>query len=70
MTIEAASRTALGELIDLLQEVEARWSGREWNLNSPEDIVSSHRVLMLVITACETFNLGGELTSMDLIIGC
>ncbi len=51
MTIQTASRTALGEFIALLQEIDARWSGPEWNLNSPEDIVGSHRALMHIMEA-------------------
>ncbi|MCB1690349.1 MAG: DUF1214 domain-containing protein [Halioglobus sp.] len=46
MTIQTESRTALAELISLLQEIDSRWSGPEWNLHSPEDIVASHRSLM------------------------
>ncbi|MEZ5573954.1 MAG: DUF1214 domain-containing protein [Halioglobus sp.] len=46
MSIETQSRTALAEFIALLQEIDSRWSGPEWNLNSPEDIVASHRSLM------------------------
>ena len=46
MSIETQSRTALAELIALLQEIDARWSGPEWNLHSAEDIVASHRSLM------------------------
>jgi hypothetical protein len=49
MSIETQSRTALGELIALLQEIDARWSGPE--LNSPEDIVGSHRALMHILEA-------------------
>ncbi len=51
MTIQTQSRTALGEFIELLQEVDTRWSSPEWNLNSPEDIVGSHRALMHIIEA-------------------
>jgi len=46
MSIETKSRAALGEFISLLQEIDARWSGPEWNLHSAEDIVASHRALM------------------------
>jgi len=46
MTIQTESRAALGELVALLQEIDERWSGPEWNLHSPEDIVASHRSLM------------------------
>jgi hypothetical protein len=46
MSIQTESRTALAELIALLQEIDTRWSGPEWNLHSPEDIVASHRSLM------------------------
>ncbi len=52
MSIETHSRAALGELISLLQEIDARWSGPEWNLNSPEDIVASHRSLMHTLETC------------------
>ena len=51
MSIQTESRTALGEFIELLQEVDARWSGPEWNLNSAEDIVGSHRALMHILEA-------------------
>jgi hypothetical protein len=51
MSIETESRTALGEFIELLQDVDARWSGPEWNLHSPEDVVGSHRALMHIIEA-------------------
>lgn len=46
MSIQTESRTALTEFIALLQEIDERWSGPEWNLNSPEDITNSHRSLM------------------------
>jgi hypothetical protein len=51
MSIETDSRTALGEFIALLQEIDDRWSGPEWNLNSAEDIVGSHRALMHILEA-------------------
>jgi hypothetical protein len=51
MTIQTESRTALGEFIELLQEIDSRWSGSEWNLNSAEDIVGSHRALMHTLEA-------------------
>jgi hypothetical protein len=51
MSIQTESRTALGEFIKLLQEVDERWSSPEWNLNSAEDIVGSHRALMHIIEA-------------------
>lgn len=51
MSIQTQSRTALAELIVLLQEIDERWSGPEWNLNSPEDIVASHRSLMHILEA-------------------
>jgi hypothetical protein len=46
MTLHTQSRAALAEFIALLQEIDERWSGPEWNLHSPEDIVASHRSLM------------------------
>ncbi len=46
MSIQTESRTALRELIDLLEEVDQRWAGEEWNLHSAEDVVAAHRALM------------------------
>lgn len=51
MTIQTESRTALGEFIALLQEIDARWAGPEWNLHSAQDIVDSHRALMHILEA-------------------
>lgn len=51
MTIKTESRSALNELIDLLQEIDERWSGPEWNLHSAEDVVGSHRALMHILEA-------------------
>lgn len=52
MSIQTESRTALKDFIALLQEIDARWSGPEWNLHSPEDIVASHRSLMHTLETC------------------
>lgn len=46
MTIKTESRQALHELIDLLQDIDRRWAGPEWNLASEEDIYGAHRALM------------------------
>jgi len=51
MSIQTESRTALADFIALLQEIDERWSGPEWNLNSPEDIAASHRSLMHTLEA-------------------
>ena len=51
MTIETDSRTALGEFIALLQEIDQRWSSEEWNLTSAEDVTGSHRALMHIVEA-------------------
>jgi hypothetical protein len=51
MAIETESRRALHELIDTLKEVDARWSGEEWNLNSPQDVALSHRAIMHYLEA-------------------
>lgn len=51
MSIETQSRSALRELIDLLEEIDRRWSGPEWNLNSAEDVSASHRALMHILEA-------------------
>ena len=44
--IQTESRKALRELLDLLQEVDERWAGPEWNLQSPADVTGAHRALM------------------------
>ncbi|KZX60674.1 hypothetical protein A3709_01000 [Halioglobus sp. HI00S01] len=46
MSIATESRAALRELIDTLEEIDARWAGEEWNLFSPDDVVGAHRNLM------------------------
>ncbi len=46
MSVKTESRAALHELISLLQEVDRRWAGEEWNLHSAEDVVAAHRALM------------------------
>jgi len=51
MTIQSESRTALKEFINLLSEVDERWSSEEWNLGSVEDIAGSHRALMHILEA-------------------
>ena len=48
-SMETASRSALRELISLLQEVDRRWAGEEWNLHSAEDITAAHRSLMHIL---------------------
>ncbi len=49
MAIQTESRTALRELIALLQEVDERWAGEEWNLFAAEDVVGAHRSLMHIL---------------------
>jgi hypothetical protein len=44
--IPTESRMALGELTDLLQEVDRRWASEEWNLQSEADVAGAHRALM------------------------
>ena len=51
MSIQTESRTALKELISLLQEVDDHWCSEERNLHSAEDIAGSHRALMHIIEA-------------------
>jgi len=51
MAIESKSRTALRELIELLQEVDEHWCSEERNLTSAEDIAASHRALMHILEA-------------------
>ena len=40
------SRTALRELLALVDEVDRRWAGPEWNLLGAADVVGAHRTLM------------------------
>lgn len=49
MSVQTESRRALRELIELLQEVDERWAGEEWNLHSEEDVVGAHRALMHIL---------------------
>jgi hypothetical protein len=51
MPIDSASRQALHELIELLQEVDTHWCSEERNLGSPEDVAGSHRALMHILEA-------------------
>lgn len=51
MSIQTQSRAAFAELIALLQEIDQRWLGEEWNLTSEEDIASGHRALMHILEA-------------------
>ncbi len=46
MAIQTESRKALRELLDLIQEVDQRWVGPEWNLQSETDVTGAHRALM------------------------
>lgn len=47
--IQTETRKALRELCDLISEVDQRWAGPEWNLQSPEDVVAAHRALMHIL---------------------
>jgi len=49
MTLRTESRRALGELVDLLREVDERWAGPEWRLTSEVDVVGAHRALMHIL---------------------
>jgi len=51
MAIQSQSRTALGELIALLQEIDQHWCSEERNLGSAEDVAGSHRALMHILEA-------------------
>ncbi len=42
----AESRRALRELIDLLVEIDERFAGPEWMVESPDDIAGAHRAVM------------------------
>ena len=49
MAIQTQSREALREMIDLLQQVDQRWAGPEWNIHSEEDVAHAHRSLMHIL---------------------
>lgn len=51
MAIQSQSRTALRELIELLQEIDEHWCSEERNLSSAEDVAGSHRALMHILEA-------------------
>ncbi|HBZ70701.1 MAG TPA: hypothetical protein DEP35_13595 [Deltaproteobacteria bacterium] len=44
--IQTESRKALRELIELIVEIDERWAGPEWNLQSESDVAAAHRALM------------------------
>lgn len=46
MSIETKSRTALKEFIGLLQEIDERWAGPEFDMHSEADVAAAHRALM------------------------
>ena len=46
---ESRSRDALRGLITLLEEVDRRWIGPEWNLNSTDDFAQATRALMHMV---------------------
>jgi hypothetical protein len=47
--IQTESRKALRELIDLLGEIDERWAGPEWNLQSEAEVPHAHRALMHIL---------------------
>ena len=47
--VQTDTRKALHELIDLLSEIDERWAGPEWNLQSEDDVVGAHRALMHIL---------------------
>ena len=49
MPIQTESRTALRELIRLLEDVDQRWAGEEWGLHAAEDVAGAHRSLMHIL---------------------
>lgn len=51
MAIHSESRTALRELIELLEEVDRHWCSEERNLNTAEDVAGAHRALMHILEA-------------------
>ena len=49
--METRTRDALGELIDLLREVDARWAGPEWRIQGEADVAAAHRSLVHILEA-------------------
>lgn len=45
------SKAAFDELIELLADLNNRWAGPEWNLNSEADVAGAHRVAMHTLQA-------------------
>ncbi len=43
---QTESRKAFRELLGLLSELDERWAGPEWNLQSESDVVGAHRAVM------------------------
>jgi hypothetical protein len=43
---QTESRKAFHELLDLLREVDERWLGPEWMIQSPGDVADGHRALL------------------------
>jgi len=46
---QTESRKALHELLSLLGEVDERWAGPEWNLQSEADVAGAHRALLHIL---------------------
>ena len=63
--IQTESRKALRELIDLLSEVDERWAGPEWNLQSESDVANAHRALFSTPFMGEGWALYWELLLWD-----
>jgi hypothetical protein len=51
MAIQSQSRTALHELIELLQEIDEHWCSEERNLSTAEDVAGAHRAMMHILEA-------------------
>jgi hypothetical protein len=47
--METRSRQALRELIGLLGEVDRRWAGPEWNLQTETDVAGAHRAMLHIL---------------------
>jgi len=45
MSTATESRKAWAELLALLSEIDQRWAGPEWNLQSPDEIAQAHRAM-------------------------
>lgn len=60
MSIATGSRKAWSELLALLAEIDERWAGPEWNLQSADEIALAHRALAHILEGGLTGTFEGD----------